>query len=409
MFNKITYSLLLTTIFLICSSFYPVNRQPFCITDMAGMKHMALELANPALKKDKETYIAAVGYFTSLMPQLGDFYKLEDAIQVLLHECQRPGVFAIVDSKTTAQHGNSHDEVFFILGEDEKLALVVKAFREPASYKSRYLLEIASNALIEKKSCARLCTIEILGSALCSTQGTTFALLLETPASGMRLDQFVFQAAALDVQDPMRPVKMVGAEEAFFAAGAALARLYLIENLPYTYLSKNDAHKIYKKLAKLKSLERIDLQALQRYADRVVQQALEVPYKSGYQHGAAHVRNLFYQPELKRITFIDNGHLVKAFESDWQPTGDPAHDLVRLQESLFHKASHLLTPQEMRAVIDALYQGYASQGTLPDERLLKFYLLERKLSPMTDPDHPEYKPLLDYCVEYFNKELAENV
>lgn len=405
MFNKI----LLFTTFLICSAFYPVNGGPFCINDVAGMKELALELAKPAIKEEKEAYMASVAYFASLVPQLGHFQKLEDSIAVLLQECQYPGEFRIIDSKTTSQHGNSHDEVFFVYTATGELAYVVKAFREPTSYKSRYLLEIASNALIEQNPSDHFATVDILGSALCTVRETSFGLLLETPAPGKRLDQFAFQAASLEASDPLRQEKMDEADEAFFAAGAALACFYQIENLSWKYLSRDNAHKIYKKLAKLKNLQGIDPQALQDYVEKVVQQALTVPFKSGYQHGAAHVRNLFYHAGLKRITFIDNGHLVKCFEADWQPAGDPAQDLVRLQESLFHKACHLFSPQEMEKLIQSIYKGYASQGPLPDERLLKFYLLERKLSPLTDPEHHEYKALINHSLEYLKKELSENV
>lgn len=401
-------TIILCTTFLICSSFYSLSLWPFCINDVADMKELALELAKPAMKEDKEAYTAAVAYFVSLVPQLGHFQKLEDGVAALLQECQCQGEFTIIDSKTTSQHGNSHDEVLFIYGETGDLAYVVKAFREPTSYKSRYLLEIASNALIEQNPSAHFSTVDILGSALCVFQKTSFALLLETPAPGKRLDQFAFQAATLDIHDPLRQVKMAEAKEAFFAAGAALARFYQMGNLSWKCLSQDSAHKIYKKLAKLKT-QKIDQTALQVYVDKVVHEALKVPFMSGFQHGAAHVRNLFYHPELKQITFIDNGHLVKSFEADWQPTGDPAQDLVRLQESLFHKACHLLTIEEMDAIIKAIYEGYASQGTLPDERLLKFYLLERKLSPLTDPEYSEYKPLIDHSLEYFKKELSANV
>ncbi|MCE5316975.1 MAG: hypothetical protein LLG04_06380 [Parachlamydia sp.] len=371
------------------------------------MKELALELAAPDIKEDQETYLDALGYFVSLFPQLGHFQKMEEAIAELLRECQCQGQFVIIDSKTTPQHGNSHDEVFFIHNQTGELAYVVKAFREPASYKSRYLLEIAANTLIEQNSCAHFSTVDILGSALCIAHGAFFALLLETPAPGTRLDQFAFHTSALDASDPLRELKMAEAKEAFYAAGAALARFYQIENLSWKYLSRDDAHRIYKKLAKVKPLhEMIDLQALEVYVDRIVQQALETPFKSGYQHGAAHVRNLFYHPELKRITFIDNGHLVKSFEGKWQPIGDPAQDLVRLQESLFHKACDKLTEQEMDTLIQSIYQGYASQGTLPDKRLLKFYLLERKLSPLTDPENPEHRDLINYSLEYLKKELS---
>lgn len=73
----------------------------------------------------------------------------------------------------------------------------------------------------------------------------------------------------------------------------------------------------------------------------------------------------------------------------------------------------MLSKDELQKLIEALTQGYASQSSVPDPRLLKLYILERKLSRLIeieDADQdPEKQALINESLRYFLHELMLDV
>jgi hypothetical protein len=305
----------------------------------------------------------------------GEQEKLETAVELLLKNEMDLDNFTIINSKDTDFFGKSKDEVFFVKSQDGSLRYVVKAFRNPETRAGRLLPELSAMALLRELPEGTFLPVSPLAVGKCRSNETNYGLLVESVAPGKRIDQYTLEE------------KLEKVAHMFQVIGGHFAKLHRADQpLQGTFpeeerlqlLKKYEALLNPKTLAQLEG--KLDLNALKKEVDRVLNEVDSLTLVRSFQHESAHVRNLFFDEERDQVIFIDVAKMHLSIDFEGNPLSDNACDLVRLQESLSHQMVGTLTEKQIKNFVQALYDGYEAYGGHADRRLINFYTLTSKLS-----------------------------
>lgn len=367
-----------------CAKQYRINRE----LDQLEEKEREQEILNTACD-------ALTTYF-SISIESGVKQFLEETLSLKVDD------FDLVDVRETDFFGKSEARVFLIKDHTGVLLYVVKAFLYPRTLDSRFLQEISAIDLIQQLSLPDVDPIQQYAFALCQDGEEEWGLLLESPAKGKRLDQYVYEVGHAEAGSETREQMMHRAAKAFNQVGAAIAHLHAphaatLTSIPPILVAKCDL-----KLADVlnnpfvvKELEkRMALEEFAEFVGRIKSEALSVPLYYTYVHGDAHLGNIFYDEAHDSCTFIDLAGSHRSIDLHAQPILYGAIDLVRIEDSLRFKADGLLSPREIGALNATFNEGYAQAGgELPDDRLMAFYhmyvKLRRLASKSNYPNEPD--------------------
>jgi hypothetical protein len=303
--------------------------------------------------------------------------------------------FQIIDASSTFLTGKSQDKVFLLYDQEEHLKYAVKIFRNPRLQISKFLPEISALDLIAQLQLPHVNPIEPLAAALCECAGDSYGVLLETAATGLRVDQYVYAIANQSDGSKERKMVLKSAERAFWRMGESLAHLHSIHTedvhpLPCAIMEKMDAkiRDVQANAFIVSSLsDYVLLDTFRTYLDLVKEQVKPIRISLTYQHGDSHLGNMFYDESQDKFYFIDNALLYKSVDIQGNPLLDGSSDVIRADEHFRRKAFGFLKQQETEHLVSIFYWGYQNvSGTLPDARLTAFYRAYHKLGR-----------LLSYC------------
>lgn len=296
--------------------------------------------------------------------------------------------YNIVDSESTFLRGKSLDKVFFIYDGDQKLAYVVKAFKNPHTLSSKFLQEISALELLQSLDLPHVGTICPMAAAIGIHNGEPLGLLLQSAASGIRMDQYVYAVSQLPPESSARRDLLKSVEKAFKRMGESLAHLHNHRSIQCVPLPKDYFKKLDEKIKAVfeDSFIRhsialyMPLETFTSYLHFVIQQAKEVSLHLSYQHGDSHLGNMFYDEAEDKLYLIDNALLHKSLDRHKNPLLDGTSDLLRADEHFRRKSFGFLSQEEVEHLIDIYYASYLKiSKILPDNRLVAFYRAYLKL------------------------------
>lgn len=353
---------------------------------------------------------------------------LEDAIKAFLADSQSvdPSLYIIIDAKKTDIKGKSHDPVFLIKDKNDTLCYVVKAFLNPRELSSKFLPEISALNLLEDLALPHVTPIKPLGFARYTDGKQEWGLLIETAASGKRLDQYIFQLAKPDLNSEELQSRLKIAEKAFYRTGQCLAELHKIKSPIPAIIPLSERNKFDDKLTRLlenpvivnELSKNICMSDFIEYLNAIRNQILDVPVPCSYWHGDAHLGNMIYDETNDRFSFIDVAKMHRSVDLYGLPLLDGTIDLMRVEENLHRKALSIIPEKEINRLITSFYQGYEDEaGQLPDERIRLFYRIYKKLGRLVKYVHylEEMDPvqrsidnaIFDNTINYFSNVIKK--
>lgn len=292
------------------------------------------------------------------------------------------GEFSVVDIGDTPLRGRSKDPVYIVNDKQGQRQYVVKAFRNPCSPASGFLAEISAMNLIEELALPHVGAIKPLGFGRYCDGCQEWGLLLETAASGKRLDEYIFPLRLPGVALEERAACIKSARSALARMGYSLAALHSIKatslnRIPSVNLERYTARygAILGNAFICRELSRhCCMQEFIANVERIKSEALSIPVLYSYWHGDAHFGNMFYDEHADEFYFVDVARMHQSVDYYGQPMQDGALDLQRVEESFRISALEVLSEEEYNSLLADFYQSYAwAAGQLPDSRLLKFY------------------------------------
>lgn len=317
--------------------------------------------------------------------------------------------------------GHSGDSVFLVT-KGRKLLYVVKAFCDPRSIESRFLPEISALDFILQLKLPQVTPIRPLAFATCKIKNAEYGLLLETGASGKRLDQYLYDLRDKTLGYRKRQILLYKAQKGFTHMGESLAHLHRTKSAEPSRLSPSIIGKIEEKASKIANQQvivdaltaGISMEDFQNYLEKVVADVKDMPIYLSFWHGDAHIENIVYDYKRDLFSFIDVANLYKSVDINGNPLVDGTLDLMRAEENMRRRSWGVLTKDEILSVLNAFYKGYKEvAGELPDQRLLNFYKTDIKLGRLlqfarydksTDPlIKAEEKALFELAVHFFTQ------
>lgn len=309
----------------------------------------------------------------------------------------KPGSdFQFIDVQSTEDGGKSKDFVFFATDQADNPLYVIKAFHAPNTLASKFLKEISSLSFILDRHLHHSTPVYPLAVGSAEIQGETVGLLLESLASGKRIDNTLFAVAKSE--GGIRQAMTLLAQKAFKRLGQAYAELSIVPNaekgpLPETAYShlKDKFGEVVNGPAKEMLEGRIDLDKIQSFIDVIIPKMRKLHFPKAYRHGDPNLGNMIYDFEKDVLYFIDVAKLHDSFDSDLNPTSDSAYDFTRIEESLRRKALSKLNPEEVQLLLNAFYAGYQQvAGKLPPRILRDFWTFDSKIGRLRKyADYPE--------------------
>jgi hypothetical protein len=301
--------------------------------------------------------------------------------------------YHIVNAASTFLRGKSSDQVFLLYNHEEQLHYVVKVFRNPHALTSKFLPEISALELITALHLPFVKSVKPIAVALCvlpsDAAQAEYGLLLETAAAGMRIDHYVYAIANYAIASPERETIFHIAEKAFWRMGESLGRLHATRSQKLSHLPLPVLAKMQEKMRAVLDnpfivtslMARMPFENFYSYLNSVIVEAEQVWLHLTYQHGDAHLGNMFYDEWGDTFCFIDDALLYKSVDIYGNPLLDGSSDLLRADEHFRRKAFGFLSEKETEHLISTYYAGYQQvSGSLPDPRLVTFYRAYLKLN-----------------------------
>lgn len=345
---------------------------------------------NPALSKtDEEARELAI-----LEIAISDLHtysvdKLEEGIKGFLQDqlSENNNDFQIVDVRGTELFGKSEASVFLVKDNTGLVRFVVKAFQEPGSLQGRFMQEISAIDLLQELQLPDVSAIKQYAFAVCNDGQRDWGLLLESGATGKRIDQYIYDIDH-EKDNSQRQKILEIAVRAFRCLGASFAHLHANKadtetTVPPALLAKCDV-KLNEALSNpfvaKQFAEKISLQDFENYVQKIKEEVLSVPVHLTYVHGDAHLGNSFYDDNTKNCTLIDLAGMHLSVDINGLPLLHAGIDLVRIEDSLRLKSKDILSDDEVEMLHSSFNQGYLeSGGEQFDERLYAFYHMYVKL------------------------------
>lgn len=354
--------------------------------------------------------------------------SLEDAVHAFLSDALSVDVadFSIINAVDTDLRGKSQDIVFLIKDQSDQLCYVIKAFRNPREFDSKFLPEISSLDLIKQLALPHVGAIESIAFARYKEGDKEWGLLLESAAKGKRMDQYILQLA--NQTEDQQQVSLEIVKNAFHRMGESFAGLHRIKSSTLNSIPLSEFNKYDDKLTKLMKdpfitselAKEFSLSDFTNYIEQIKNEVREVLVYYTYWHGDAHLGNLFYDEVQDDFYYIDVAKMHRSIDLSGEPLLDGTIDLMRIEENLIRKSLGILNKEEIDQLLHTFYRAYESQaGQLPDERLLIFYKTYVKLGRLIrysryvkeqDPaQNSTDKMVFEDAIRYFKNELAKQL
>ena len=307
-------------------------------TDIAAFTKLAKQLRESD-KADERT-LRVTKLFSDKLPDYGEVERLDAAVAALL-KASLPCTsdLRIVNSRKTAFRGKSAAEVFFILDRDSAMKHVVKAFRHPESNPGGLAAELSSMASIRERKLASVACATPIAAGKCRHKGTSYGLLLQSAASGARLDRYIVDIAAHHPGAPERQESLLKARHVFMRVGGCLAEFNGLDQSRRASLARDGSLRIKAEFARLlkpavkaKVKGQIDLGRLKKMVDLQLSNCLN--QGNFYHHGDAGLKNVFYDAESDKITLIDLARINKKISRSGKPLSHSLYDFFQMWNTL---------------------------------------------------------------------------
>lgn len=405
-------------------------RQADClesIQEIARLSRLNLELSP---EEEMQRILTILDEVYCRLPHYKESDDLSSNVGVFLQDAlQRDASeYVIVDAVTTAIGGKSKDIVFLIKNQQDQLCFVIKAFRYPRLADSKFLPELSALDALSNLKLPQVGSIEPLAVAICRCEEMEYGLLLETAATGKRMDQYIYAAAENPVGSQERQKSLDLARCAFIRMGASLAHLHRTKSTFLQPFSKEAIAKMNQKRIDILNnpfiieclQNKIDVSDWNAYLDKMINQVEQITNFASFQHGDAHLGNMFYDADQDLFYFIDVAKLHRSLSLQGEPLLDRTVDILRADENLRRKAIGLLSDEEIEVLLTAYYDAYQQvSGRLLDVRLLECYRAYIKMGRLisysryinhTDPAlRAEEQAIFDKAIEYFHKQIRDKI
>lgn len=351
--------------------------------------------------------------------------NLENSVQHFLEDVLKDKIhdYHIKMRSSKAKRGSKSDTVFYITHKNKSLSYILKAFCKPREPSSLFLPEIVALDFIKQQNLPNIIPVESLALALSQSENIEWGLLLQTAAKGQRLDTFIRNIHEKKQSPTTRELYLKKAATAFNRMGSSLAQLHSNRSTTLKPFPQVNIDRFIKKweevqctdtlMTKLQS--HLDLNQFSAYVQSQINVVREVFIYCSYNHGDAHLNNMFYDELNDHFYFIDVSKMYKSI-GHHEPLLDGTLDLLRAEENFQRKAIGHLTEEEMSLLTSHIYEGYnnVSKHEL-DERLINFYRTRIKLGRLLsyfeyekqkDPmKQLQEKLIFESALEYFQKAL----
>lgn len=315
------------------------------------------------------------------------------------------------------------DKVILFVDKVGTTKYVCKAFKNPKHGSSKFIPEISALDFISDKQLSYSSPITPLAVGKCICEGQSYALLLESAATGHRLDEWIYLIAAHPLGSLERLEVFENACEAYAALGKAAAELHsfkhpMPQRIPEDRIKKlREKYKVLLNYEHTSSLSRdLDLMALGHYIEALIQRVMEILCFYSYCHGDMHLGNVFYDSSLGKVYFIDVAKMHLSFDNEGLPLTEATIDLVRAEENLKRKGYLYITPEEIAELTNACIKGYEGyQNNTIDPALKELYTTYVKLGRlkdysdwflMEDPfTQKREKGIYEEAIQYFNLKM----
>lgn len=366
------------------------------------------------------------GTILAALPDYTLDFNLKHSFQKLIQEEMGVTVSTecIKDLAGTNFKGGSKDPVYHVLDETGHLILIAKAFFIPPAALSKFPAELSAMALILESCMDHVHASKPLAIGKCISNGTTYALLVETVAQGTRYSDAVNEIADYPLGSADRIKAFDIFKKGVIEAGAALGELQKISPAAIGPLSYEKLAKLEEKLdvfcdspAAVLASKYIPQDELVDYIQYIKEQALAVQHELVYCHGDGHMGNYFYEPVSNTFTMIDLERMHNSIDFHGYPLGPKGFDYVRFLEDLEARAVDQLTQEELAELKSAFIDSFLNvAGELPPEELQKLYYAYQKLTRLNraykhiheDDDREHWELVFHEMVKYFAQEMAIN-
>lgn len=331
-------------------------------TDVAFFTKLSKQLRGipTTTLKDEKRSANIVNLIQSKLPDCGTVNKLEDAIEPLLDDAYPSNSnWKIVNVKQLGMGGKSKADVFFVFDDKGVKRAVVKAFRRT----NGLVAELSSIALIKERRLPYVATPTPLAVGKCSYNDSIYGLLMETVASGLRLDQYLKNVATYPQGSPERDVSFSQALRAFSRAGTCLAEFNGLDKDVRDHIAKDGCLRVKLEIDRqitppLLEKYAFDVAKIKKIVDQKLHKILAYHAKKFYRHGDAGLKNLFYDPAIDKLFLIDVARVHNGVKKSGEPSTNNLYDFIHLWKHLEMQATRLLSADEQKRVLDALYFGF---------------------------------------------------
>lgn len=375
---------------------------------------------------ERERKIDILKQASNTIPEYAECSNLLECAKTFINDVLSDTSYTIVDATQMKLAGKSDDTVFLVNDPDGKLSYIVKAFRNPFQHSSKFVAEISALDMLQQLNLPHITCVKPLAVGCYSDQSQTWGLLLETAATGHRLDEYLIDVALTPENTEQRLQAFTTLQKAFNRLGLGLAELHSIkssepiEGIPLPYLKR-----IEQKLTTIANdpliveelSKQFTLAELNAYVRHVIQATESSLNFLSYCHGDAHAGNMFYDIALDQFAFIDLCNMHRSFDAKGAPILDGRMDLMQMDEYVRRKFSGFLTPAEIDTTLNTLYNSYSDDGgILPDASTALFYKTYIKLNRLliygryateSDPEKQKtYKKMLGKLLAYFKEQIT---
>jgi hypothetical protein len=317
------------------------------------------------------------------LPDYGEHQDLKTAVSLLLKSEMNFDQGDIVYARETPFYGSTEDEIFFVRDREKGAFLyVVKAFNHPELVSGKLLPEVSAMLFLEELQIETLKGVRPLAAGKCTSAGKPFGLLVESVATGRRLDQYILDITDLPLGDPERIKRFQKVIHIFEVIGRNYAKLQKVN----TSVSKPLTNDLFKKLQnQFRNLEhpqiitllegKLDLEAVKDEIKSTTKQLQDIPFRCAYQHGDPTLKNIFYNEERDGITLIDIHRMHHSIDSSGNPQSDGCFDFVRISEVLKGKICEKLTDEEAQKLREVFKRSFLAEGGYLDPRPIHLHTL----------------------------------
>lgn len=332
---------------------------------------------------------------------------LQEAIQNFIKShVYNNDVFDLVDSngkKTTLLVKNSAGNVEFIL----------KLYDNPLTLEGSFLREIFSLEFLNNINLFNKVLFScLIAIRLAYIQNRVYGMILESAVKGQTLESYVLEVMNWGAISHERQIALGHAQQAFSRMGEGLAALHAnkskqLATVPIVVLQELQG--FLQKITKLRDtvicLEKfISMSSLNKFVEKIIVKAKNVPLIPSYWHGDASLKNMMYDIVFNQFYLIDVETFYQSIDKDGQLIGDGMKDLLQMEEYLCKIAFQRLTEQELNILINSFYNSYdrVTVKTPNNKFWRNFYCFYFALRRISFVDKTLRKPYFDYILLYIS-------